>query len=75
MGGAQRGVESIGVEVAALRAGVVEHSVQQHAHTQPARLPAKKFEIFFIPQHGVNPGIVRRVITVVGGGFKDRAEV
>ena len=75
LGRAHRGVKAVRVEIEALGAGVVEHAVQDHPDAQFSRLGAQGPEVLLRPQHGVDPGVVRRVVAVVGGGLKDGAEV
>ena len=75
LGCSQGGVEAVGIEVDALRSGMVEHAVQQDADAPFLCLGAEVPEILFSAQHRVDSGIVRRVVAVVGGGFKNRAEV
>ena len=75
LGGAQGGIPAVGVEVDALGAGVVEHTVQDHPHAPLRRLGAELPEVLLRAQHGVDLRIVRRVVAVVGGGLKDGAQV
>ena len=75
LGGPQGGVKAVGVEVDALRARVVEHAVQNYPDAPLFRLGAEIFKILLGAQHGVDPGVVRRVVPVVGGGLEDGAEV
>ena len=75
LGCAQGGVIAVGIEVHALGSGVVEHAVQNHPHPPLSGLGAESAEIGLRAQHGVDAGIVRCVITVVGGGLENGAEV
>ena len=45
LGRACAGIEAVGVEVAALRAGVVEYTVQNHTDASLLCFPAKAAEI------------------------------
>ena len=75
LGGAQGGIPAVCIEIDTLRAGVVEHTVQDHPHAPLLRLGAEGTEIVLGPQHGVDLRIVRRIVAVVGGGLKNGAQV
>ena len=68
-------IEAIGVEVAALGTGVVEHAVQNHPDAPAFSLPAQLTEIRLRAQHGVDGQIVGSVVAVVGGGFKNGIQI
>lgn len=70
LGRAQLRVEAIGVEVAAVGAGVVEHAVQNDADAPGVGLPAQGTEIRLRAQQGVNGPVIRRVVAVVAVGLK-----
>ena len=54
---------------------MVEHAVQNHSHSPCFRLGAEGAEILLRAQHGVDLCIIRCVIAVIGGGFKNGAQV
>ena len=75
LGRAQLRVEAIGVEVAAVGAGVVEHAVQNDADAPGVGLPAQGTEIRLRAQQGVNGPVIRRVVAVVAVGLKNGVEI
>ena len=72
---AEGGVGPAGVEIAAVAAGVVEHSVQHHVDAPLPGLPAQAAEILLRAQHGVHLVVVPGVVAVVAVRLKDGAEV
>ena len=54
---------------------MVEHAVQQDADAFFFRLGAEVPKVLPGAQHGVDLCVIRRVVAVVGGGLKNRAEV
>ena len=75
LGGADGVVATLGVEVAAVPAVVVEDSVQNHPDAVPMGLHTELAEVLLCPQHGVNAAVVAGIVAVVGAGLKDGAEV
>ena len=75
MGCPQVGIGSVGVEVAADAAGVVEHTVQHHPHPPPVGVAAQSAKILLRAQHRVNGPVVSGVVAVVGGGFKNGCKI
>ena len=73
--GSRLRVEAVPVEVAADKAGVVEHPVQHHPHSQAVGLPAELGKVLLTAQHGVDPAVIRCAIAVVLCRLKDGAEV
>ena len=63
------------VEIAAVKARVVEHAVQHHAHAAPRRLSAQLAEILLRAEHRVNGLVIARIIAVVGIRLEDRVKV
>ena len=63
------------VEVAAVKARVVEHAVQHHAHAARRGLAAQLTEILLAAEQRVDALVIARVVAVVGIGLKDRVEV
>ncbi len=72
---AGRGVEAVGVEVAAFRAGVIEYAVEHDADAALFRLRAEGAEVLLVAEERVDRFVVGGIIAVVGGGLKDRVEV
>ncbi|MPM14920.1 hypothetical protein SDC9_61284 [bioreactor metagenome] len=54
---------------------MIKYTVQNYSNAVLFRLGAKVPEILLRPQHGVNPCIVRRIVPVIRGGFKNGAQV
>ena len=54
---------------------MIEDAVQNYPNPQLSGLGAQGAEVLFRTQHGVDFGVVRRVVAVVGGGLEDGAEV
>ena len=75
LGGPQGGVRVVGVEVAAVVAGVVEHAVQHHPDPPLPGLGAQAAEVALRAQHGVDLVVVPGVVAVVAVGLEDGAEV
>ncbi len=71
----QGGIKAVGVKIDALRAGVVKNAIQQNANSFFPCLDAEVPKIRFCAQHGIDLCVVRRVIAVIGSGFKNGAEV
>ena len=75
LGRAQGIVKTVGVKIAADIAGVIENAVEHHADAPLFRFSAEKGKIRLGAQHGVDAKIVGRIIPVIGGRLKNRAEV
>ena len=69
------GIKAVSVEVDALAPGVVEHTVKHDTDAALLRLCAKRAEVLLIAEQRVDAFIAGRVVAVVGGGLKDRAEI
>ena len=73
--GPQLRVEAVPVEIAAHKAGVVEHPVQHHPHPRLVGLSAQAGEVLLGAQHGVDGAVVGGAVPVVLRRLKDGAEV
>ena len=51
---------------------MVEHTVQNHPHSQAVGLLTQVLQVLLGAQHRVNPGIVGSIVAVVGGRLKNR---
>ena len=72
---AQGGIVPLGVEIAAVAAGVVEHAVQYHPHAPLMRPVAQGAEVLLAAQQRVDGAVVRRVVAVVAGGLENGVQV
>ena len=68
-------ITAIAVEVYAVVPRVGKHPVENDVHPRFLRRRNEHAEVALIPQHGVNAKIVRRVVAVVCGRFKDRVQI
>ena len=75
LGGAGRGIKAVGVEIDAFCARVIEHAVEDHADAASLCLGTERFEILLRAEQRVDVFIIRGVVAVVGGRFKNGVEV
>ena len=75
LGSAGIRIEAVGVEIAALGAGVVEYAVQNHPDTAALRLLTEMVKIVLRAKHGVNGTVIGSVVAVVGGRFKNGVQI
>ena len=69
------GVAPLPVEVDAVAACVAEHPVNHHPDAQLLRRLAQGAEVLLVPQQGVDFGVVRRVVPVVGVGLENGVHI
>lgn len=75
MRGAHRGIKAVHIKIEALGTGVIKDAVQNHPNAHLSGFGTESAEILLRTQHGVDFGVVRRVVAVVGGGLENRAEI
>src|SRR3981081_2300449 len=54
---------------------MIEHAVEDELHAAPVRLSSKRGESSISAERRINVEIIVRVVTVVGGGGKNRVHV
>ncbi len=69
------GVAPLPVEVDAVAACVAEHPVNHDPDAQLLRRLAQGAEVLLVPQQGVDFGVVRRVVPVVGVGLENGVHI
>ena len=72
---AEVGVAPLFIKVAAVTAGVIEHTVQNHADSAGLTGLQQSRQGLFSPQHRVHRFIVPGIIAMIGGRVKHRIEV
>ena len=75
LGRARLGIESLRVEVPAVGAGVVEHTVQNNVDASSVSLAAQRAEVLLRAQQGINGVVICRVVAVVAVRFKYGVEI
>ena len=67
--------DMVAVKVHAVAAGVGEHAVQNHLHTQLVGVGTQGGKVLLGPQHGIGTHVVGSVIAVIGKRHGDGVEI